>query len=143
MQIPNSSTSAVPAGTIVYAGANPQAAKKTLSQGDFIKLLSTQLSAQDPLNPMKDTEFVAQMASFSALDQSRQLNEAFAEFSSGQSMLGAGHLIGRQVTIADPTLEGVIQGKVDAAALKDGVATVEVKGTSYPVSLITRIADLS
>lgn len=46
------------------------AGPRQLGQGDFLKLLVTQLKNQDPLNPTENTEFVAQLAQFSQLDQS-------------------------------------------------------------------------
>src|ERR1044071_9476203 len=46
---------------------------QTLGQKDFLKLLVAQLTTQDPLNPQKDTEFIGQMAQFSALENSKSL----------------------------------------------------------------------
>ncbi|MFM8365053.1 MAG: flagellar hook capping FlgD N-terminal domain-containing protein, partial [Verrucomicrobiota bacterium] len=45
---------------------NRKAGERTLGADDFMKILMTQLTAQDPMNPMKDTEFIAQMANFSS-----------------------------------------------------------------------------
>ena len=46
-----------------------------LTQADFLRILSTQLTFQDPMKPMDSTRFMAQMAQFSALEQSRQSND--------------------------------------------------------------------
>lgn len=51
------------------------ATKTTLEKDTFLKLLTTQLSNQDPLNPVDDTEFLAQLAQFSSLEQLQQLND--------------------------------------------------------------------
>lgn len=51
------------------------ASKTTLEKDTFLKLLTTQLSNQDPLNPVDDTEFIAQLAQFSSLEQLQQMNE--------------------------------------------------------------------
>src|SRR5688500_11321181 len=46
---------------------------QTLGQEEFIKILVAQLTSQDPLNPQKDTEFIGQMAQFSALESTKSM----------------------------------------------------------------------
>ena len=46
--------------------------KKVLDQDDFLELLITQFSTQDPLNPVTDTAFIAQMAEFTALENAKE-----------------------------------------------------------------------
>lgn len=57
----------------------------TLGKDDFMKLLIAQMQNQDPTNPMKDNEFIAQMAQFSALEQTINLTKAFEKFAESQN----------------------------------------------------------
>lgn len=56
-----------------------------MGKDDFMKLLITQLQNQDPTNPMKDNEFIAQMAQFSALEQTMNLSKSFDKFAEAQN----------------------------------------------------------
>lgn len=60
--------------------------KKTLGRDDFLRLLITQLEHQDPLNPLEGTEFTAQLARFSSLDQLFQIQERLSEMTDSQEL---------------------------------------------------------
>lgn len=80
----------------------------TLGKEDFLNLLVTQLRYQNPLDPMDNTEFVAQLAQFSSLEQMTNLNTAFTDQSTLiQSMNNsmAASLVGREVVVASDRLE--------------------------------------
>ncbi|MBD7983533.1 flagellar hook assembly protein FlgD [Sporosarcina sp. Sa2YVA2] len=57
----------------------------TMGKDAFMKILIAQLTNQDPTNPMKDNEFIAQMAQFSSLEQTMNLANAFEKFAQAQN----------------------------------------------------------
>ena len=61
-------------GGVVSNGSTSVNSNSTIDQEGFIKLFLTQLQFQDPLEPVDNREFLAQLAQFSNLEQSRQLS---------------------------------------------------------------------
>ena len=57
-----------------YSGNQEKKQTDALGKDAFLNLLVTQLKNQDPLNPMDDRDFIAQMAQFSSLEQMQNLN---------------------------------------------------------------------
>jgi flagellar basal-body rod modification protein FlgD len=113
------------------------AGKQMLGSDDFMKLLTTQLTSQDPMNPMKDTEFISQMANFTSLEQMRTLSKSFETFTSDQKLSAAPAFLGRNVTVKDAT--GDVTGLVDSITLKDGKPAIVINGKTYDTNLITGI----
>ena len=78
-----------------------------LDKDSFMLLLVTQFKYQDPLNPMEDKEFIAQMAQFSSLEQLMNLNtsmEGLTDATNNQQMINATSYIGKQVTVSGNTI---------------------------------------
>ena len=105
---------------------------------DFLQLLTSQISNQDPLEPMKDTEFISQMANIASLEQMQQFTKGFESFASSQKDMVAQAYLGRIVTISDQGNE--VEGLVDSVEKSsDGSITIEVSGYSYDPKDITRV----
>lgn len=82
-----------------------------LDKNSFLKLLVTQLSKQDPTNPMNDREFISQMAQFSSLEQMNNVANSMNKLRGTQ----ASQLIGKMVTGKDFVTEKPLQGIVTSA----------------------------
>ncbi|MEI6746000.1 MAG: flagellar hook assembly protein FlgD [Methylococcaceae bacterium] len=90
--------------TIDTAAASAAAAKKktSLGQDQFLKLMTTQMTHQDPNNPMQNGEFLSQMAQFGTVSGIQDLQKSFASFASSinsDQALQAASLVGRDVTV--------------------------------------------
>ena len=78
-------------------------AKKSLNKEDFMRLLITQLQFQSPLDPMKHTEFISQMAQFTSLDQLFNISKDLNNLSDIQNIMDriqSLNIIGKQVTVS-------------------------------------------
>lgn len=89
-----------------------------LGMDDFFHLLTTQLTAQDPLNPMDNTEFISQMATFSSLTQMEQIAENTSVSQEQQLAAATVNLLGKQVEGTSPDGQ-VVAGIVDRVELID------------------------
>jgi flagellar basal-body rod modification protein FlgD len=120
---------------------NKKAGDRTLGADDFMKILMTQLTAQDPMNPMKDTEFIAQMANFSSLEQMRGLSKSFTAYSSSQQMATAPLYLGCEVTVKDPSSPtGETKGTVESVTVREGKPALVIGGKTYDPNLISNIS---
>ena len=114
-----------------------QRGSSELGKDEFLKLLVTQLSNQDPLNPQSDNEFIAQLAQFSALEQMTNLNSTFANTS-------AYSLVGKQVVVQNTDSAGKVNevtGIVDYVEIKNGEAYLSIEGKTYEMSDLVQVMD--
>lgn len=105
-----------------------------LGKEQFLMLLVAQIGHQDPLNPLDDKEFVAQLAQFSSLEQAVQMNERLAMLEVGQSAAlntQVTGLIGKQVTATGDKLELGAPGEAAPLALHLGAAASKVTAKIY------------
>ncbi|MBD5089405.1 MAG: hypothetical protein HDT30_11460 [Clostridiales bacterium] len=102
----------------------------TLGKEAFLQLLVAQMQYQDPLNPSSDTEWVSQMAQFSALEQMQNMN---ATITNSQAF----SLIGQTVEVT--TEDGNIEGVVDYVNISDGTAYVSIDGKTYESSKVNSV----
>lgn len=108
-----------------------------LNMNDFLNLLTAQMTNQDMMNPMEDTEFIAQMAQFSSLQGIQTIQEY-------QLSSYAASYAGKYVTVADTNALGELNtftGKVEAVTFYDGTPKVQVNGKSYDLFKVMEVSD--
>lgn len=111
---------------------------KQLGKDDFLKLLITQLSKQDPTNPVRDQDFIAQMANFSSLEQMKNVATSVQRLEAKQSYA----LIGKFVSGPDFLTGENVNGIVGAVFFDgDGKAFARVNGKTIEVEKINFISD--
>lgn len=84
------------------------AKQTTLNYDNFLKLLLAQMKNQNPTDPMKSTEYMGQLATFSQVEQSVNMNSKLDALLTSSTLSQAGTLVGRTVTSADKSVSGKI-----------------------------------
>lgn len=116
---------------------------KELGKDEFLGILVAQLQNQDPLNGGDNTEYIAQLAQFSSLEQMQNLNEnietGFSMLIHYQNIQYASQLIGKSVSIEDG--DENVQGLVEKSKIVNGDVKVVVNGQSYWLEQITEIEE--
>jgi flagellar basal-body rod modification protein FlgD len=119
--------------TTIPTGANQasQSTSKTaVDYQSFLKLLIAEMKNQDPTKPMDSTQYVAQLATFSQVEQSVQTNTKLDQIMQSSALSQADALIGRSITSAD----GKTSGTVSAVRLaSSGLIAVLQDGTEVAV----------
>ena len=108
-------------------GANTVNSSSKMDKDAFLKLLVTQLSYQDPLNPMKNEDFSAQMAQFSSLEEMMKLNQNLTNVFAGQSIAQSSSLIGKSIRAKDASGE-TVEGVVSSVEIKNATPFLKVAG---------------
>lgn len=118
----------------------------TLGKDDFLKLLLAQLRNQDPLKPMEDKEFIAQLAQFNSLEQIIDVNRRLGDLLASQQLSQASALVGKRVEVRTP--EGIgeagtnkLEGLVASVLMIQGAPKLVIGSLAVPLSAVTRVTD--
>lgn len=142
----------MPVTGVLSSGYEGTSAKQTavsdtsmLSKESFLKLLITQLKYQNPLEPLSNTDFIAQMAQFSALEELQNANKnlenlkTLEENRSGEVILvSAMTLLGREIEFLGSDGEQQ-KGKVEAVRIAEGQPLLVVGGQTISLSKVVQV----
>lgn len=122
--------------------ALPAAAKKVdiFSSEGFLKILASQMTSQNPMEPMKDTEFIGQMAQFSQLEQTTTMAQSMKALAMSSQLAQGSSLIGKSVTYTPAGATVPVSGRVDSLSMSGGSMSLIVGGVSVDPTLINSVA---
>ncbi len=114
-------------------------------QTDYMKLLVTQLQNQNPLEPLDNKDMSAQLAQFSQLQQTENLNTSFSKVLESVQRSYASSLIGKEVSFKVQGADGTLQtqtGEVDEVVIgADGTLLLMVDDRQIKLADVTSIRD--
>jgi len=128
----------VPAtGTSTYATQSDAVSKTQVDYQSFLKLLVAQMKNQDPTNPMDSTQYMAQLAAFSQVEQSVQMNGKLDQMLQSSTLDQAAAIIGRTLTSADGTTSGEV---TEVRLVSNGIVAVLEGGKEITVGAGVKIS---
>ena len=112
--------------------------RANVSRDDFMKILVTELSHQDPLEPMENSQFLDQLIGLQTLDQSAAMTDGLRTFQNFMEMSYGSSLVGKNVKALGNDGE-LVEGLVSKVVVEDGSASVVVNNKKIPVSAVREI----
>ena len=112
--------------------------RANVSRDDFMKILVTELSSQDPLEPMDNSQFLDQLIGLQTLDQSAAMTDGLRTFQNFMEMSYGSSLVGKNVKALGNDGE-LVEGNVSKVVVEDSSASVVVDNKKIPVSAVREI----
>lgn len=109
------------------------------SSTSFIELLLSQITNQNPMEPMDNATMVTQLAQFEMVEKMDNLDENINSMMVYQNMMNSVNMMGKNVTINNPDTGETVTGKVDSIVVQNGFPQIVVNGKSYDFSLVTKV----
>ncbi|MDQ0419784.1 flagellar basal-body rod modification protein FlgD [Peteryoungia aggregata LMG 23059] len=122
--------------TSTSSTSSQAAAKASLDYDSFLTLLIAQMKNQDPTEPMDATEQIAQLATFSQVEQSIQTNSNLETLITGNALTNASSYIGKTITSADEKTSGVI---ASVRVYSDTMVATTTEGKDIPITVGVRV----
>ena len=111
-----------------------------LDNGDFMKLLTESLKNQNPLSPVEGTDFVAQLAQMSTLEQMQAMNANFESMLKLQQLTQGSGLLGKRVSFANTDSGVTEEGLVSRILVRDGTIYLDIDGREVPINLVLGVS---
>lgn len=133
--------SSVSTDKVAAKNANTNIGNSKLGYDEFLKLLTAEMQYQDPLEPTSNTDYVAQMATFSQLEATLSMKESLGKSSDNTIKSMANQLVGQEVVVEDDESKtGYADGIVDYVMYEDGEIYISVNDKLYSIDKLDTIS---
>ncbi|OGV37897.1 MAG: hypothetical protein A2020_09985 [Lentisphaerae bacterium GWF2_45_14] len=112
---------------------------KALGKADFLNLLMAELQNQDPLSPMDNKDMILQLAQFSAIEGTQNLNENMDQYIDTANLATASSLIGKQVVYQDIDTGFEMIGSVNKINVVGNTLSMDVDGANVKMYQIKSV----
>ncbi|MFN3443103.1 MAG: flagellar hook assembly protein FlgD [Rhizobium rosettiformans] len=129
-------TSTTSTSSTSSSAASQASAKASLDYDSFLQLLIAQMKNQDPTDPMDASEQIAQLATFSQVEQSIQMNSNLETLITGNALTNASSYIGKTITSADEKTSGVV---ASVRVYSDTMVATTTEGKEIPIVVGVRV----
>lgn len=129
-------TAATTTSSATGSTAGKAAAKASVDYDSFLKLLIAQMKNQDPTDPMDASAQIAQLATFSQVEQSIQMNSNLETLITGNALTNASSYIGKTITSADEKTSGIV---ASVRVYTDTMVATTTEGKEVPIVVGVRV----
>lgn len=129
-------TAATTTSSATSSTASKAAEKASIDYDSFLKLLIAQMKNQDPTDPMDASEQIAQLATFSQVEQSIQMNSNLETLITGNALTNASSYIGKPITSADEKTSGIV---ASVRVYSDTMVATTTEGKEIPIVVGVRV----
>lgn len=123
----------------------PRSSMDQISRHDFLNLLVAQLKNQDPMNPIEDADFAAQVVQFNMLEELLALRNVVSGVANNLLYLSTldqtTKLIGRKVKVMEANSEDTVTGTVERISISQGVPKLVINEKEYSLNQIVEILE--
>lgn len=102
-------------------------------------MLLTQITNQDPLEPMNNTEMVTQLAQFEMVEKMNNLDDKIGSMFVYQNMMNSVNFMGKEVSVLNSETGETVTGTVEGIQMQLGIPYVVIDGQCYDAALITEV----
>lgn len=127
-------------GVSTYTSTGAAGTQSTgYGSNEFMLMLLAQLRHQNPMEPMKDNEMMAQFTQLNSLQELQSIKQMMTQFTNRNQVSSAADLIGKVILAADA--EGTIEGRVDGFSIVSGQVYLQVGEYSVPLSALVAVKE--